>query len=60
MKLHQYRPLFIHHSVFQAGGKARGAIAFALNFSLFLSFVSRQKKESKRLEKYFANADTNR
>jgi hypothetical protein len=26
-------------------GKARGAMAFALIFSLFLSFVSRQKKE---------------
>jgi len=32
-------------------GKARGAIAFALIFSLVLSFASRQKKESKRLEK---------
>jgi hypothetical protein len=34
--------------VFQARrqGKARGAIAFALIFSLFLSFASRQKKES--------------
>jgi hypothetical protein len=44
---------FITPFVFQARGqgKTRGAIGFALIFSLFLSFVSRQKKESKRPDK---------